>query len=254
MAIALSLPRNIPPVELPSLRLDAELMARALEDDRALLHEARDGTPANALREYVRRRTFLEVEKNTKARTDAKTRSVLRAGADRPPLRPDLGLLEPATLDALRAEAASELDRALAGELELSTARKRLGAFPRLIRAYGLRLDSHPFILRCLYKARWNTMVGLPATEGFRPIEARAYWGWLALHAEAIAIETRLEALDRYERAGGSDSLEARAILLERQGLHLEATAFFARLHQDRHHVRARNNARHVATKLGELR
>lgn len=118
----------------------------------------------------------------------------------------------------LRAVALAELESVARGEHVDEARRDRvLGSFPDLLEHYGVttrgKLAAPRFVMRTLYKARWNAIVQLDPTFRLAPVELRAYHGWLALCAPEVAPADRAAALDRYARVGGTRVGEARAVL-----------------------------------------
>jgi hypothetical protein len=124
---------------------------------------------------------------------------------------------------ALRAADLARLEPALRGTLEPAERAEAIGAFAQSLVRYRLvedgRQSGPTFVVRTLFKARWNGLHGRPRLEGLSPIELQAYHGWLALGAEGAPSESRLAALDAYAEAGGTRVAETRAILRCREGL-----------------------------------
>jgi hypothetical protein len=94
------------------------------------------------------------------------------------------------------------------------------------------------FVIRALYKARWNMAVQQPPDFALARVEQQAFHGWLALHAENLALPVRLDELAEYAKAGGAHASEAHAVLLY--------------LHQER--VAAAEQLDKVASASGNLR
>jgi hypothetical protein len=97
------------------------------------------------------------------------------------------------------------------------------------------------FVIRTMYKARWNVIVGLEPTLFFKPIELLSHFGWLALHADNAPISLRLNALQQYAQAGGQRVAEATGVLQFLAGNYREAVRFLAVAYQRESSWRLRN-------------
>jgi hypothetical protein len=119
---------------------------------------------------------------------------------------------------SLRARALGKLEAALDLRLPQAQVKGVMGIFTNALQTHGVTRDGQEvaphFVLRTLYKARWNLAMGLAADFAFAKVEVVAHSGWLALHADALDVHSRVEALERYARAGGAHSTEAHGILL----------------------------------------
>jgi hypothetical protein len=122
----------------------------------------------------------------------------------------------------LRAKAVEQLEAALELRLPDAQAKAVLGAFTNVLAREGLSRDGYlvapRFVVRTLYKARWNILHGLAPDHAFATIEKRAFYGWQALHAESAPVKRRIEALHAYGLAGGEHVEEALGALLFRLG------------------------------------
>jgi hypothetical protein len=246
----LCLPRAVPPRELPALVIDPDAAAAALDEDEALAARAPHDEASDRLRAL-----FAE---------HARSRTLPATPEDRPPTPDALEDLREAAvavraahgeagLAALRAEAADRAERALGGELDADEERDALGSFPRLAERYGLvrdgRIVAPRFVVRALFEAQWNTIVGLEATAGLDRAEEQAYWGWLALEARDAPVPLRESALDAYAEVGGRGAEEARAILEYLRGHHADAFLRYKALYEATGELRLRNHA--VAAQAG---
>ena len=146
-------------------------------------------------------------------------------------------------LAVLRSRALAELERALAGELEGAEEVAAIGAFPATTEAYGVFADGEPiappFVVRTLFAARFNGILGLELTAGMTDVEKKAYFGWLALEAPEPppALRARaMEALTELDPDLANGAEAHRAFL---SGHPAEAAARYERLPT----LRARNAA-----------
>jgi hypothetical protein len=133
----------------------------------------------------------------------------------------------------LRARAVERLDDAIDLKLKPELARDVMGDFALLLEhegcARGGELLAPRFVVRVLYKARWNIGHELPPDHRFASIEKRAYFGWQALHNARLPAEQRMRALEAYRRHGGRRADEAAGVLLRTsQDAHIASTVFNA--------------------------
>lgn len=151
----------------------------------------------------------------------------------------------PEAIQALRAAATEALEPVLRGEVTGDARDALLGNFPNVLARHNATIDGHPvaprFVIRTLYKARWNTLSGLPNSAGFSAIEGQAYFGWLALHADDVPLSMRLQAIPEFELAGGAHVDEAAGVLLYQAGHYSEARDAFERAHDKAPSLRVRN-------------
>lgn len=151
----------------------------------------------------------------------------------------------PRVLDLLRAAATEELSRILAGNGQRRAANGYMGTFPNLLTyhhaAWKGRRTAPLFVIRTLYKARWNTLHGLDHSTGFSAIETQAYFGWLALHADRLPLSIRLSALPAYAAAGGERADEAAGVLLYSAGQFSKASQAFRKALKESYSLRVRN-------------
>jgi hypothetical protein len=209
--VLFALPRALAPNEPPPLVLDRASVDAVLAADRAASARAPDTKAAQALDS-----AFLELgaaedggeagevlmrRKQSLARIYA--RFVLDAG-------------EPAAL-ALRARSLERFEAALALRLSDAETKRVLGLFPEAAARYRALRDGLPvaphLVLRTLYKVRWNLAMGLAPDYALAATEHRAYYGWLALHADNLDPVARSAALAQYGRAGGTHVAEAKGVL-----------------------------------------
>lgn len=132
---------------------------------------------------------------------------------------------------SLRAQVVEGLDGALRGGRDDEGA--FLGSFPRMLERYGAMRDGErvapDIVLRALFAARFNGIMGLELTEGLSDVELQGYWGWLALGAADVPKERRAQALGAYLEAGGLDGDEALGWFAYEDGDFVSAARFYGR-------------------------
>ena len=210
--LLLGMPRAVVPSELPALSLSASAVAAQQREDLQLAAAAPHTPVADELLAWFQSfgRTEGDVLDNAKLRMTRQHR--LHGVYER--LHSESG---PTATRAIRAVAVARFEDVLAGRVTGEAARGWLGVFPSVLVQYlatrdGLELAPH-FVVRTLYKARWNRMLNLPAEDDLSRVERQAYFGWLALHAEQLPIHERRNALLGYAAAGGANALEAQGVL-----------------------------------------
>lgn len=85
--------------------------------------------------------------------------------------------------------------------------------FTRLFAVEEGRIVAPTSVVRAFIAARWNSIHGIDFTEGMSDDGKRAYFGWIALHAESMSSGERIDALTRYGSLAGPRALEAAAAL-----------------------------------------
>lgn len=235
----LALPRPVAPRELPALSLDSAAVAAVEQADR-LQAAVTESDTQGRVRDLYLEWGAAEAgggESHAVSRRDAMHAAVAA-------LQREAG---DAGVHALRAEMLTRLPAALAGSDNETADAALLGAFPRMLARYGLshegRITGPPFVVRTLYAARFNVILGLVPTQDFRPIEREAYWGWLALGPARVDPNLRMDALARYEDARGAPMPEARADLLLMMGHGAEASRSYEAAYRQSHNLRLRNHA-----------
>jgi hypothetical protein len=241
--LALALPRPVAPDETPGLTLDATRVRDQLERDGRSAAALPDAPEVDAVREVLAAQSRAEVDGLPE--TSVRERQI-RA------VRAVTALVDahgPDALTQLRAEAAERIDTALSSEPPADDEERKavVGGFETMLERYGLSKDGElvapRLVVRTLYKARVNAALYLELTDGFTELENEAYWGWLALEADAIPPERRLAALDELERATGARHDEARGTLLFLAGESLAAADLLDRAYAETGCVRLRNHA-----------
>lgn len=143
---------------------------------------------------------------------------------------------------------AADLQRAMHALRETGSERDReLGGLVPTLERYGMvengRQVAPDFVVRTIFKARWNGRHDRPLTEDLSDAELRAYWGWLALEADSAPVARRLEAVTEFGRAGGAHEEEARGVLLMQAGRRDEAAEAFEAAWARTPRFRVRNHA-----------
>ena len=238
--VATAVPRAVAPAALPLFEVDLAQADEAVRADEAAAAGAPQSDVAARLKLVYEQQGRAEVlgDSETSAQgREASLRALVAelraAGGDR-------------AVGALRARAMRELGPALDGRLPPDQRDAVLGSFPRMLERYGLtragRVVAPRFVVRTLFKARWNAVHRLAPTDGFGQAELRAYHGWLALRADAAPIAARIEAATAYGRAGGERADEARGVLLFRAGHAEQAADAFVKAYERSGSLRLRNH------------
>lgn len=228
------------PRELPSLTLPVQAVQRVLHADAQAARAAPSSQRARALAALLIEHGRIEAQGLEEAQRYQDRRSALVQGYRE--LAAEVGA---ATALRLREKALLQLEAALALRLREDAAKAVLGSFPAVLAREGAsrngELVAPHFVVRTLYKARWNLLHGLKGDHGFATVEKRAYYGWQALHAERVALAQRIEALHAYGLAGGEDVEEALGVLLLRQGDHAQALRALEHAYRAHGGLRLRN-------------
>jgi len=239
----LALPRAVAPRELPGLVLAPAQIDAVIAADARLARSASSDEAARALEELVEAQALAEVgsgETPDEARMRL-TRLANGAAAVERAHGVD-------ALLALRARAVLDFERVLRTRVRGVERDRVLGSFPRAVERYDVtkrgRLRAPRFVLRTLFKARWNSVCQLAATWRLAPVELRAFHGWLALGADSAALTDRSAALDAYAAAGGVRVDEARAALAWRGGDGERAEELYGEVLTQTGSLRFRNHLR----------
>jgi hypothetical protein len=204
------IPRALAPTETPVLTLDRARTAQVVSADRSA--RAPDTSAARGLDKRLLEFGALENRTLEPGLSPDQLRQLLANGYQQ--VVRESG--EAAAL-ALRSVAVERLEAALALRLPDAETERVLGLFPEALARHsvtrnGFEVAPH-FVMRTLYKARWNLAMGLAPDFKLQPVELEAYYGWLALHATHLSPEPRGIALQQYSRAGGRQIAEARGVL-----------------------------------------
>lgn len=241
----LAIPQPVDPWEMPSLVLDRVAVKKAVQDEEALASILPEDEHVDRVRALFLEHGTAEIGPNyTRVDYESRQMRIHRA----------LDELEAAVgkeaFAALRAQAVEEyISRFGDGlhEPESEEETGMVGGFTTMLERYGVVEDgvlvAPRMTLRAMYKARWNLIHRVEGTDGFSPIEAQAYWGWLALHGWGVPLNERIEALLRYKAAGGRNAEEAAALfdLLEQRPN--QAANILEALYRRSHQLRLRNLA-----------
>lgn len=240
LAVVLAAPQGYPPTGGPSLRLEPTAAMAVLERDARLAEAAPDDGLTQALYESYLAHGEAEVGEGESEQAfrdrNQQIRTQLAAVRD---AHGDEGV------QALRAQAVEGLADALAGRD--SDEAGRLGAFPRMLERYGVMRDGQrrapELVLRALFSARWNGIMGLELTDGFEAVEHQAYWGWLALTESEVPPERRRSAIRAFVEYDGLDSLEASAWSAFQSGEYARAAREYQAASELTGNLRLRNHA-----------
>jgi hypothetical protein len=243
-------PRAIAPTELPGLELPANEVADVLARDAARAQVQ----PGERSRELLR--LFHEFGQSENAALEnaqlvQQRRRALRHVYDR--------VVEAegaAAALAVRERALAKFEDLLALQPSPTTAAAVLGVFPSVLAQHGATFDGEEvaphFVLRTLYKARWNLMTRLPVDFEFARVEKLAYYGWLGLRADNLPLSERRKALQQYAAAGGAHAAEAQGVLAFLDQDYPNAIRELERAHAEHPSLRLRNylQGAHVAVSL----
>jgi len=220
-------PRAVVWAETPSLRLPAVLVRASLDADAKLAAQA-PRTPAAQKVDAL----WLQLGRADREGMEPTHLRLTRRQDMRKAYQLVVKESGEAAEQALRSAVADRLDRALDLELAPELAADVLGDFALMLEGEECtrngELIAPRFVVRTLYKARWNIAHQLEPDRGFAPIEKRAYFGWQALHARRLPSEQRMRALVQYARVGGTRANEAAGVLLSRSNQPPAAAAAFA--------------------------
>ncbi len=237
--LLMSQERVLMPAHLPTLTLPADQVAARMADDRR-----REQLPAAersaALEELLMEQGRAEQRGVEDSDRYKRRRRALELG--------HINLVNTGGKEAalgMRARATARFERALNLELAEDEAKAVIGAMGAVLEKEGAVVNGHVvaprFVVRTLFKARWNLLHGLVPDDTFEPIEKRAYYGWQALHAPRRPIDRRLTALRAYADKGGTDIDEALGVLLFRARDYRGAATALEKAYRARPSIRLRN-------------
>jgi hypothetical protein len=237
--VLLWIPRPVEPDEMPGLRLPVAEVSRVLRRDQAAVSVSLPRQESSRLE-----RLYLDQGRYERAGVRP-PEAGLRLKELRRRLRRFGKKQGEEAMVALRARAVARLRSALDIELDEKQTLGVLGSFPKTLRTFGASRDGELvapwFVVRTLYKARWNLVHGLVPTEGMERVELLAYYGWLALQAEEAPLDMRVRALALYASLGGADAEEAQGVLSYRIGDLAAAERHLQAAYQQRPGLRLRN-------------
>jgi hypothetical protein len=236
----LAQPRVVEPLELPGVVLPAAAVRAQIDADAHVAAGAPGDGAALTLTRLIAEHGQAEqglVEDMASYRTRRKQLADSHAAV--------VAAHGAAGVDALRAQAVQHLERALEMELPAAELPAVMGAFADLLahnRAVvgGVELAA-PFVLRTLYKARWNLICAQPPVQGFSAVERLAYFGWMGLQSNRLSASEQVDALQRYRAEGGANARLALALLWLRRGRPDAAAAELSALQRTTPTLRLRN-------------
>lgn len=236
-------PQAVAAWEMPSLVLKRASVREALKQDEALASTLPDSAEIATLKRLFGEHGRREADGSDTRQEYDRRQVLISRGIEN--LERMGGTELPAALRAEATERFMEEFTASNAPAATDEARGRLGAFPEMLRKYGL-LEAGVVIapemtVRAVYKARWNAIHRRPMVDGFSPIELQAYWGWVALHAPMFPLERRVRALHSFQEAGGRGTSEAGAMFAligQRPDLAVEP---LRQLYEDSGRIRFRN-------------
>jgi hypothetical protein len=206
------LPRAIAPTELPALTLPAAEVAQALRDDARRVAAAPQSDAAHELTRLFFDFGGTEIAALEDRQLAGQRRRLLHYAFDRV-----VAAHGKQGAQALRESALAQFESALDLQLPAAQVKGVLGVFPSVLEQHkatyeGEELAPH-FVMRTLYKARWNLMNGLEVDWAFARVERIAYFGWMGLHAENLSLDARRQALQKYAAAAGPHADEALGVI-----------------------------------------
>ena len=233
-------PRPVAPREMPLLRSDSGAVSAVLAKEDALIARAPTSEAATNLRALIRTHNTAEGVGHEDPQTAAvRNANLVSLRADVQREAGDDGV------EALRAQAIDELESFVASHPN-ENRRELVGTFPEVMERYGVTLRGSlrapAFVLRTLFKARWNNVVGLAPVWRLSPVEKQAYFGWLAIGAESASNADRLRGLSEYHTAGGAHANEVEGVLAWRTEEYERAGESFRRALDEQFSIRLRNH------------
>lgn len=239
--LLLAQPRRVSPLELPSLTLPADAVRAVIAQDALAARKAPSSAAAHAFEKLLDEQGQAETLGSEGSESYASRRAALIQSYKT--LVGEAG--EAATL-RLRAKAVERLEDALELRVDTTHARPIIGAFNSVLQRENASRDGYlvapRFVVRTLYKARWNILAGLAPDHAFERVERRAFYGWQALHSDDVPLEKRVAALHEYGKAGGDHVEEALGILLFRLGDFKQSASALEAAYQKQGTIRLRNN------------
>jgi len=248
----IALPRAIAPTELPALALDPGEVREQVRQDTELAKTAPSTDNAKALWDHYVKWGEAELQVlEMRAPTEQRRRRMRRA---QEAVVAESG---PRAGNAMRARALLKFEAALEGEVPRAELKGLLGVYPHVLAQHlltrdGIELGPH-FVVRTLFKARWNRLCDLPPETDLSPVERRAYFGWMGLHAANLSVRERREALIRYAAAGGAEAEQALGVLAFVDQDYAHAAASFERAYARTSNLRLRNYLRGAHVAAGQL-
>lgn len=248
----IALPRAIVPVELPALSLDPAEVREQERQDAALAKTAPSTETAKSLWDQYLKFGEAELLMLEPRGLTEQRRSRMRRAQEA--VVSESG---PQAGNAMRARALLKFEAALEGEVPRAELKGLLGLYPHVLAQHlltrdGVELGPH-FVVRTLFKARWNRLCDLPPQTDLSPVERRAYFGWMGLHAANLSVRDRLQALNSYAAAGGAQAEQALGVLAFVDQDYARAAASFERAYARSSNIRLRNYLRGAHVAAGQL-
>jgi len=241
----LAIPQPVDPWEMPSLVLNRKAVAEEVRRNESLAATLSEGEEVDRLRALFVGHGLAEVNPPyAKVDYDSRQADIHRA------IKALVKKHGPEAFGAMRARAIDDFMHVFGDGMGTLDAKDDIGAvggFREILERYGAIyrevLIAPDMTVRALYKARWNLIHRVPATDGFSEIELQAYWGWLTFHGWGVPLQERRDALVAYRDAGGADAREALALfeLLEQRPE--TATKLLEALYLEDRELRLRNLA-----------
>ncbi len=240
--VLVTMPRAVPPGQLPALVLDEPSVQRALDYDH---HAATRAPHSKDLDELYN--LYLEEGRAERAGAAGVAGTAQRRARITALTRRVFPTLSKEKLVALRARATERFMLALSGRLPVQAEADGLvGRFPDILARYGLVKADGSFAapelsVRAMYKARWNMIHERPLREHLEPIEVQAYDGWNALHAAALPLPQRADSARRFAEAHGHRAAQAQAAYLFHGKALAQAEQVLTEAEARTHELRLRN-------------
>lgn len=243
-AIVVAIPTPVPPAERPSLVVDRRVDRRLFARDVRLAASAPSDALAGALDRVVLDAGRLE----TRPPSDRAFAMESLASRAHEALTSVVSAHGLEAVARLRAKAVLRFVDAFDPSVRPSEdVAPIVGGFALALERWNVlrahRVAAPGLVVRTLYAARWNSIVGLPQTSGLGAEELRAYHGWLALHADDLPREVRAASTVAFGEVGGGSAREALAILLFEDGSTVSAAQAFERIFAETRSFRIRNHA-----------
>jgi hypothetical protein len=242
--------RRVAPLELPSLVLPRAAVEAVLRADAEAARNAPSSARSTELTALLWKHGAAEQRGVEDVDSYRNRRRLLELGYQA--LSAEVG--EPKAL-RLRSKAVEALQDALELRLKPEQAHAVLGAFSSVLEREGLSRDgtlvAPRFVVRTLYKARWNILHGKAPDYAFERVEKRAFYGWQALHAEGVPLQQRIAALHAYGLAGGGELEEALGVLLFRMGDYVQSEHALRAAYHKQPSLRLRNYLLSARTAAG---
>jgi hypothetical protein len=248
--VLVAMPRAIAPSEMPALELSAAAVARVTREDA----ERAASAPNSAAAQELMARFWSFGSSEAAALEDFNLATQRKRALHR--LYDRVVAVDGATAALkLREQALVKFEAALDGSLSKTESDAVMGLFANVLIEHQVTRDGEElaphFVLRTLYKARWNRMLDLAPDLGFAQVERFAYFGWLGLHADNLPLAMRRQALQKYAAAGGPNAAEAQGVLAFLAQDYAESVRSLERAYGEAPSLRVRNYLRGARVAAG---